>query len=504
MVEYSVFQIQHLYGGMAENPLPPNFLSTYTKLPESLFRNAEPKPISSPKPILLNDALANSIGLSHQWLHSAEALQALSGNAPLPDLPRIALAYAGHQFGHFVPSLGDGRAVLLGEIEGPEGQLHDLHLKGSGRTIFSRGGDGRATLSAMLREYIISEAMAALGIPTTRSLAVIETGEEVPREKMERGAVLTRVAKSHIRVGTFQYLAARGEEAAMQALVDHELARNFVGAPIGPERFIWFLRQVITRQASLIAKWMCVGFIHGVMNTDNMQVAGETIDYGPCAFMDAFDPQKTFSSIDQNGRYAWDKQPVIALWNLTRLAEAMLPLFAADTGVAITLAEAELKNFMPQFENAFEQGMAAKLGFAEVREGDAEFIALTLQNMANARADFTLFFSTLTEVAETKKNAKIIPFFGDEKAAAHWFEKWQHRLLNETNSLALMLGANPIFIPRNHRVEQALVAANSNDLQPLHKLLKVITAPFAQHIGEAELALPPLENEEVTQTFCGT
>jgi serine/tyrosine/threonine adenylyltransferase len=482
---------------MAENPSPPFFVSTYSKLPESLFRAAEPKPIAAPNAVLLNDALAAKIGVSTQWLHSDDALNALVGNQSLPEIPRIAMAYAGHQFGNFVPSLGDGRAVLLGEING-----YDLHLKGSGRTAFSRGGDGRATLSAMLREYIISEAMAALGIPTTRSLAVIETGEGVPRERLERGAVLTRVAKSHVRVGTFQYLAARGEEAAMQALVDHELARNFAGAPEGIERFIWFLRQIIARQAALIAKWMCVGFIHGVMNTDNMQVAGETIDYGPCAFMDAFDPQKTFSSIDVNGRYAWDKQPVIALWNLTRLAEAMLPLFATSTDAAIALAEPELKQFMPQFETAFETNMAAKLGFAEVKEGDAEFIALTLQNVANAKVDFTIFFSTLTEAVETNNDTETIQLFNNAIITTHWLETWRKRI--NSSSLSLMRTANPIYIPRNHRVEEALSAANHDDLRPLHRLLKVLSEPFEKHDGDEELALPPLAEEEVFQTFCGT
>jgi serine/tyrosine/threonine adenylyltransferase len=482
---------------MAENPSPPFFVSNYSKLPESLFRAAEPKPVAAPKAILLNDALAAKIGVSTQWLHSDNALQALVGNQSLPEIPRIAMAYAGHQFGNFVPSLGDGRAVLLAEING-----HDLHLKGSGRTAFSRGGDGRATLSAMLREYFISEAMAALGIPTTRSLAVIETGEAVPREKLERGAVLTRVAKSHVRVGTFQYLAARGEDEAMQALVVHELARNFPSAPQGPERFIWFLRQVIARQATLIAKWMCVGFIHGVMNTDNMQVAGETIDYGPCAFMDAFDPQKTFSSIDHGGRYAWDKQPVVALWNLTRLAEAMLPLFAPTTDAAIALAEEELKQFMPQFETAFETGMAAKLGLAEVRQGDAEFIALTLQNMANAKIDFTSFFSTLNDAVEMNNDTKIILLFSNPEAATQWLQTWRKRLTS--SSLSLMRTANPIYIPRNHRVEEALAAANQDDLKPLHRMLKVLSKPFDKHEGDEELALPPLPDEEVFQTFCGT
>ena len=484
---------------MAENPSSPFFVSTYSKLPESLFRLAEPKPVDTPRAAILNDRLALEVGISPEWLHSAEALQALAGNSSLANLPRLAMAYAGHQFGNFVPSLGDGRAALVGEING-----YDLHLKGSGRTPFSRGGDGRATLSAMLREYIISEAMFALGIPTTRTLAVIDTGEKIPRDRMERGAVLTRVATSHVRVGTFQYLAARGEEAAMRALVDFEIARNFVGAPTGPNRFIWFLRQVIARQASLIAKWMCVGFIHGVMNTDNMSVAGETIDYGPCAFMDGFDPQKTFSSIDLNGRYAWDKQPVVALWNLTRLAEALLPLFDSVKEMAIALAEAELKNFMPQFETAFETGMAAKLGLGVARAGDAELIALTLQHMANTNVDFTLFFSTLTDAVRKPDYEKIKSLLSDNAAGKNWLKEWQVRIADEAHSLTLMQKANPIFIPRNHRVEQALEAANQDDLQPLFCLLKVLAAPFENHSGHEELALPPTEQEEVLQTFCGT
>ena len=486
------------------NPSPPFFISTYSKLPESLFRLAEPKTVDAPKAILLNDSLAREIGIPTEWLHSEQSLEMLSGNVPLPNLPRLAMAYAGHQFGNFVPSLGDGRAVLLGELEGPDGQRRDLHLKGSGRTAFSRGGDGRATLSAMLREYVVSEAMAGLAIPTTRSLAVIATGELIPRETMEQGAVLTRVAKSHVRVGTFQYLSVRGEEAAMQALVDYEIERNFQGAPGGPDRFTWFLRQVIARQASLIAKWMCVGFIHGVMNTDNMSIAGETIDYGPCAFMDAFDPQKTFSSIDHTSRYAWDRQPVIALWNLTRLAEAMLPLFNSDKERGISMAEAELKNFMPLFETAFESGMAAKLGFDQLRNGDAELIAFTLQEMANARTDFTLFFSTLTEFAQSNDGTNLVNCFTDTISAQNWIEKWKARANLDDHSIALMQNANPIFTPRNHRIKQALKAANQNDFQPVFRLLNVLTKPFEKHEGHEALALPPSAEEEVRQTFCGT
>lgn len=472
--------------------MQPKFETTYGNLPDILYRAANAVPVAAPYFVLANGKLAEQIGVSSAWLQSDEALNALSGNAPLPNARSIAMAYAGHQFGHFVPSLGDGRAVLIGEVMGSNSVRYDLHLKGAGRTPYSRGGDGRATLGAMLREYIVSEAMAAYGIPTTRALAVVATGELVPRERMEQGAVLTRVARSHVRVGTFQYLAARGDDDALRALVDYEMARNFVGAPMGPERFVWFLSQVVARQAVLIAQWMSVGFIHGVMNTDNMSVCGETIDYGPCAFMDAFNPQKVFSSIDQNGRYAWDKQPVMALWNLTRLAEAMLTLFDADREKAIALAEAELQKFMPAFETAFESGMARKLG---LQNCDGEFIAITLQALADGRADFTNFFSALSNGAD------VTSFFVGATACSEWLAAWRaHGIID----VALMRATNPIFTPRNHRIEQAIVAANAGDLQPLHRLLKVLAQPFEQRPDDADLSLPPNVEEEVTQTFCGT
>lgn len=470
----------------------PSFHTTYTQLPDILYRPSESMPVQHPSFIVTNADLAPSIGVDVNWLTSEGALQILSGNARWPGIPAIAMAYSGHQFGHFSPSLGDGRAVLIGEVVGPDGVRRDLHLKGSGRTPFSRGGDGRATLGAMLREYIVSEAMAGLGIPTTRCLAVVATGEMVPRERLEQGAVLTRVARSHVRVGTFQYLSVRGETAAMQALVDHEIARNFSGAPSGPDRFIWFLDQVIARQSHLIAQWMAVGFIHGVMNTDNMSVCGETIDYGPCAFMDQFNPHKTFSSIDQNGRYAWDRQPVIALWNLTRLAEAMLPLFNVDRTMAITMAESSLHKFMPAFETAFENMMARKLGLQHCSE---DFVTLTLQAMADGNADFTLFFSTLTMGGEMHS------FFKNPDAHDTWKVRWQSE--GEPDQ-TLMKTCNPVFIARNHRVEQCIVAANAGDLKPFHRLLNVLKQPYSVHPEAAELAHAPHIGEEIMQTFCGT
>ncbi len=372
----------------------PSISQHYADLPPLLHTQVQPLPVEAPALVVANDKLADTLGISRDWLHSDQALKLLSGNEAALHGKPLAMAYAGHQFGGFAPSLGDGRAMLLGDVTGLDGQTYELHLKGTGRTVYSRGADGRATLSAMLREYIVSEAMAALGVPTTRSLAVVATGERVWRQRPETGAVLTRVAKSHVRVGTFQYLAARQDTAAIEALMAHEMARHMPGVS-GARAF---LAEVIRRQASLIAQWMSFGFIHGVMNTDNMQIAGETIDYGPCAFMDGFDPQKVFSSIDENGRYAYDKQPMIALWNLTRLAECLLPLLDPDRDAAVKIAEDELRKFLPQFEAVFEQRFLAKLGIADATQ--VAFITRTLQQMANARADFTRFFTALTRHVE--------------------------------------------------------------------------------------------------------
>jgi serine/tyrosine/threonine adenylyltransferase len=465
------------------------FSSTYTQLPSILYRPTEKTSVVDPSLAVCNANLAVAIGVSRDLVLSIEGLQVLSGNSPLLGIPSVAMAYAGHQFGQFVPLLGDGRAKLIGEIVGPDGVRRDLHLKGSGRTAYSRGGDGRATLGAMLREYIVSEAMAALGIPTTRALAVVKTGEMVAREKLEPGAVLTRVACSHVRVGTFQFLAVREEFEAMRQLADYEMARNFPGAATGENRFLWFLSEVIARQASLISQWMCVGFIHGVMNTDNMSVCGETIDYGPCAFIDVFHPQKVFSSIDRNGRYAWDKQPIMVLWNLTRLAEAMLPLFDTGRAKAIELAEAELQKFMPAFELTFEKGMAHKFGFAAV---SGAFIAETLQELAECEADFTQFFSALS------RGKSLHSFLRDEVL---WKQKWHS--IGEPD-FTLMQKNNPNFIARNHQVEKAIQAANVDDLGPLHRLLKVVQSPFELHEGCEDLMAAPLADEVVQKTFCGT
>ena len=473
----------------------PTIHQSYAALPAILHARAELSLVAEPKLLIANDALAAELDISRDWLHSEAAAQLLSGNAAAAHGHPLAMAYAGHQFGGFNPSLGDGRAMLLGDVTLADGSKRELHLKGTGRTLYSRGADGRATLSAMLREYIISEAMAALGVPTTHALAVVTTGERVWRQRPEQGAVLTRVATSHVRVGTFQYLAARGEVDAVRALVAHEIARHMPGVS-GPQEF---LREVISRQARLIAQWMSFGFIHGVMNTDNMQIAGETIDYGPCAFMDGFDPQKVFSSIDEYGRYAYDKQPVIALWNLTRLAECILSLLDQDKDKAIKIAESELEQFMPQFEAGFESRMLAKLGISNAAR--APLITKTLQQMANARADFTQFFTALTRKVAGEP-ATLTKYFISLLAEDEWTNEWQSLLAPD--ALSLMQGHNPVYIARNHLVEEALKAAEAGNIAALHELLLAVQSPFEARPDFTRFENAPGPQEEVLQTFCGT
>lgn len=462
-----------------------SFTHTYASLPSILYSSLELEMLAAQRTVISNEALALKLNLPVDW---QDKLLNFAGKQGL------AMAYAGHQFGGFNAKLGDGRAALLAEIIGSGGESLDVHLKGSGATPFSRNGDGKATLSAMLREYIISEAFAGLGIPTTRSLAVVATGEPVFRERQEQGAVLFRLAKSHVRVGTFQFLAVRQEIEALKALADYEVARNFGTPPQGVQRYLWFLEQVIARQAPLIAQWMSVGFIHGVMNTDNMQLAGETIDFGPCAFMDVFHPQKVFSSIDRDGRYAWDKQPVMALWNLTRFAESLLPLLNEDRTKAIPMAESALEKFLPQFEGEFETRMLAKLGIFERRESDADFVAATLQHMTDTEADFTNFFLSLDP--------------SDANEGSPWYKNWKERLSEQSQSseevTKLMARSNPVVIARNHRVAEALKAAEDDNLGPMQILLAALKNPFDQRLRDSELTKPPTPQEEVHQTFCGT
>jgi uncharacterized protein YdiU (UPF0061 family) len=481
----------------------PSFALTYAELPALFHHSVDLQTVSAPHWLLRNEALASSIGIGVDWLRSGDALGALGGNAPLPGATPVAMAYSGHQFGGFVPLLGDGRAMLAGEWLAPDGTRLDLHLKGSGATVYSRNGDGRATLAAMLREYILGEAFAGLGIPASRALAVITTGDPVYRQRKEAGAVLTRVAKSHVRVGTFQLAALHRDRDALQALLDYECARNFPSPPAGLAKPRHVLRTAIARQASLIAQWMGVGFIHGVMNTDNMQVAGETIDFGPCAFMDRFHPQKVFSSIDRNGRYAWDRQPGIALWNLTRLAESLLSLLAGTQDEAIAIAQEELAHFMPAFEQHFEEIMRAKLGWRGADSADGERIATIFRHMMQGGADFTLFFRRLTQVAGGADSTIMSPLFTTPEEAAACLAAWRERA-GETPDVAAMRRANPVYIARNHRVEQALAAASAGDLAPTDRLLNVLATPFTEQPGCTDLEAPPAAEEEVRQTFCGT
>jgi serine/tyrosine/threonine adenylyltransferase len=453
-------------------------MSLASPLPEHFWRRATPVPVAAPQFLATNHPLAEQLELKADFFDKPETLAALSGNGRFEDIEPVALAYSGHQFGHWNPLMGDGRAHLIATLANG----FEIHLKGSGATPFSRNGDGRAALGPMLREYIVSEAFAGLGIPTTRTLSVVATGEPVYRRRAEPGAVMARVAKSHVRVGTFQFAAAHLGPDGVRQLYEHERARSHPNTD-DPRAF---LASVINRQAQLIAKWMCVGFIHGVMNTDNMAISGETIDFGPCAFMDTFHPQKVFSSIDEYGRYAWDQQPAIGLWNLTRFAESLLSLLDDNKDNSIEIAKAELEKFYPQFEDAFERGMLAKLGIPERRDTDGEFIAQILRILMDEKLDFTLFFRELTRGESLSPQAQTL---------------WQARVA--APDLALMQKSNPIYIPRNHQVEAALREAEEGNLARFNQLCKLLKDPYTDQNMQL-YETPPLPDEEVTQTFCGT
>ncbi|WP_178022246.1 YdiU family protein [uncultured Paenibacillus sp.] len=484
-----------------------NFDNMYARLPEFFFTKQEPKPVRSPKLIVLNGPLAAELGLDPVALRSEANVAVFAGNEVPPGAEPLAQAYAGHQFGYFT-MLGDGRALLLGEQIAPGGDRFDIQLKGSGRTPYSRGGDGRAALGPMLREYIISEAMHALGIPTTRSLAVVTTGETVVREQGLRGAILTRVAASHVRVGTFQYAAQFGESADVRTLADYVIQRHYPQlaelADTGEAgRYLALLREAVQRQAALIAKWQLVGFIHGVMNTDNMALSGETIDYGPCAFMDAYDPATVFSSIDRHGRYAYGNQPSIAVWNLSRFAESLLPLLHEEEDQAVRLAEEALHGFAWQFEAAWLQGMRSKLGLFGEQEGDAVLVKDLLDLMNQHHADFTNTFLALTF-----GRLEEPPMAGTSEWS-EWLARWQARLDGQTESQEavreLMRRSNPAVIPRNHRVEEALEAAvERDDYSVMERLLEVLAQPFAHTPQQAEYAELPAVCDRPYRTFCGT
>ena len=486
------------------------FQNTYAALPDGFFARVAPTPVAAPRLIKLNRPLAVRLGLDPDLLDSPEGAEILAGKR-LPDGAQpIAMAYAGHQFGHFVPQLGDGRAILLGEVIDIDGIRRDIQLKGSGPTPFSRRGDGRAALGPVLREYIVSEAMAALGIPTTRSLAATITGESVMRETVLPGAVLTRVASSHIRVGTFQYFAARGDTEGVRRLADHAIARHYPQAAQAERPYHALLEGVIARQAELVARWIQVGFIHGVMNTDNTSISGETIDYGPCAFMDHYDPAAVFSSIDEQGRYAYANQPRIALWNLTRLAECLLPLFSDDKDKAIEEAQSVLAEFPGKFTAAYQSGLRQKIGLFTARDGDEALVQDLLDAMAKNNADFTLTFRRLSAAAEdAARDRDARALFADPVAYDEWVARWRQRTGGEPQTPAeragVMRTVNPAFIPRNHRIEAVIQAAVArDDYAPFEELLAVLAKPYEEQPAFADYANPPEPHQRVLQTFCGT
>jgi len=482
-----------------------SFDNTYARLPAHFFVRQMPAKVPQPQFIRVNATLAESLSIDSDWLQTQKGLDILSGNAMAEGSEPLAQAYAGHQFGGFVPQLGDGRAILLGEVNDVDGVRRDIQLKGSGRTPFSRGGDGKAALGPVLREYIVSEAMAALGVPTTRALAAVITGESVLRQEGPlAGAIFTRVAASHLRVGTFQYFAAQGDTDAVRQLADYAIARHYpeclgTAEPAAP--YLVFFKAVITAQANLVAHWMSLGFIHGVMNTDNTTISGETIDYGPCAFMDVFHPDCVFSSIDVQGRYAWGNQPNITYWNLTRLAETLLPLFDHNIDRATQIAESALEDFSRQFTEQYMSRFRAKFGLCE--SASDEIIQSGLSLLANQQTDFTLFFRYLTCMASGQDSGMLMSLFPDKTAIEKWLPSWRQAAKSPT-CLQDMHSSNPILIPRNHRIEEAIQSAYSNDFTLFHRLVDALEQPYTEREEYKDLERAPKLEEIVQETFCGT
>ena len=480
------------------------FDNSYARLPDALFSRAVPVPVARPGLAVLNENLAAELGLDVAALREKGA-EIFAGNALPSGADPIAQAYAGHQFGHFT-NLGDGRAILLGEQITSRGGRFDIQLKGSGQTPYSRRGDGRAALGPMLREYIISEAMHALGIPTTRSLAVVTTGEQIVREELLPGAVLTRVAASHIRVGTFEYASAIGDRAALEALTRHTLERHYPELHGADNPALALFEGVLERQAKLIAQWVCVGFVHGVMNTDNMALSGETIDYGPCAFIDTYDPAPVFSSIDRGGRYAYGNQPNIAHWNIARLAEVLLPLIHEDKEKAVLAAEEVLGKFPDRFRTHYTAGLRAKLGLVSEEEGDYDLAREFLDWMKTAEADFTSSFFALTKAAESGELRGPLSLGGAPFRA--WHGKWATRLRRDQRGkgdvTVTMRRANPVVVPRNYRVEEALAAAAVGDLAVMRRLLDVLRNPFEETEANEPYRDAPPTGGQPYRTFCGT
>ena len=485
------------------------FENTYVRLPDAFYERVKPTTATAPVLLRVNDALARQLRIDPDFLKSPAGLGVLSGNDIAPGSEPIAQAYAGHQFGSFVPQLGDGRAVLLGEVVDVTGKRYDLQLKGSGRTRFSRRGDGRAALGPVIREYIVSEAMAALGIPTTRSLAAVLTGENVMRERALPGGILTRVASSHLRVGTFQYFAARGDLENLRILADYAIARHYPAVRGADDPYRAFYDAVVASMAQLTARWMLVGFIHGVLNTDNTAIAGETIDYGPCAFMDAYYPDKVFSSIDQFGRYSFANQPAVIKWNLARFAETLLPLMADGAREAVEAANASIARFNDHYDQAYISGLREKLGLTLELEGDLELGADLLTRMAENQADFTLTFRALAEAAvDSKRDSDVRALFTNPVSFDEWAGRWRQRLSFEDQAARAcrirMRSVNPMYIPRNHRVEAAIADAEVGRFEKFHELVNVLAHPYDDQPDFAGYAKSPALEEEVLRTFCGT
>ena len=471
------------------------FENSYARLPDRFFARLAPTPVGTPRLVRLNTGLAAELGLDPEALAAPDGVAMLAGNHVPEGAEPLAQAYAGHQFGGWVPQLGDGRAILLGEVIDRAGRRRDIQLKGTGQTPFSRMGDGRAWLGPVMREYIVSEAMHALGIPTTRALAAVTTGEIVMREAPLPGAVLTRVASSHIRVGTFQYFAARKDYDALRLLTDHVIARHYPQIAAHPTPALALVERVVAAQADLVARWLGVGFIHGVMNTDNMTLSGETIDYGPCAFMDVYHPETVFSSIDQFGRYAYGRQPDVAVWNLAQLATSLLPLIG-EGQEAVEAATEAVNGFSERFVAAWRRVFRAKFGLVREEDEDSALMRGLLERMAEGRADFT---NTFRGLADGSARAA----FERPEAFDAWEPLWRARLAREADPVGVMRRANPAIIPRNHRIEAAIQAAIGGDMAPFHHLVEALAAPFDAP-ADAALTKAPKQGEEVRQTFCGT
>jgi serine/tyrosine/threonine adenylyltransferase len=483
------------------------FDNSYEQDLGGLYLKVSPTRVSAPKLIRFNYDVAKELRLDVERLNTSELANLFSGNHIPDGAQPLAMAYAGHQFGHFSPQLGDGRAILLGEVIDRLGNRHDIQLKGCGRTPFSRGGDGRSALGPVLREYIVSEAMHALGIPATRALAAVRTGEDVHREMPVPGGVFTRVAASHIRVGTFQFFAARGDFSSVKRLTEYAVKRHYPEAAQAQRPALAFLEMVAHRQASLIAKWLSVGFVHGVMNTDNCAISGQTIDFGPCAFMDHYDRHALFSSIDKDGRYASSNQASIIQWNLARLAETLVPLIDPDQDKAVVFANDVLSAFPAKFERFRMEEMGRKLGFISVQQGDAQLLAGLLDRMQLETIDYTIAFRALSLPEENKE--QFAGLFSAMDLISIWIADWQKRLKTENRDVAAvaasMLAVNPKYIARNHRVEEVIRAAvDHNDFAPFHRLVDVLARPFDDQPENSQYSNPPLENERVTKTFCGT